>query len=340
MATPTIRDVARLAGVGVGTVSRVLNNHPHVSDRTRARVEGAIKQLSFRPNTAARQLISGVNQRTIGVLLPYVSYAPFVERLKGIQATLSAEASAFDLVLYNVQHPERIAEQVNTIATQRSIEGLLVISVPLAAEQLSQLTQAGIRVAGIYDRAIPAIPCLALDNVKGGFMATDYLARMGHKRIAYVGDAFPDEYGFPTSEDRLAGYYQAMQQHNLAVPKEYVQLGRHGREVAYELGRQLLRLPAPPTAIFAMSDMQALGVISAIREVGLNVPEHISVIGFDDIEVSQYVGLTTIRQHLQESGTLAIKLLLSHLENNPIGMAMPQLRLVERTSTQRYKGKV
>jgi LacI family transcriptional regulator len=157
---------------------------------------------------------------------------------------------------------------------------------------------------------------------------------LGHTRIAYVGDSLEDEYGFTTSLDRYQGYRQALERHGLHIRPEYIRLGEHGRDVAQRMTAELLALPQPPTAIFAMSDLQAFGCISAVKNAGLRVPEDISVVGFDDLEISHYAGLTTINQHLQDSGRIAAECLLRLFNYERITPPeLPPAELVIRQTT-------
>ncbi|MCE7946221.1 MAG: LacI family transcriptional regulator [Chloroflexi bacterium CFX4] len=331
----TIHDVAKHAGVGIGTVSRVLNGSTNVSPRTRERVMDAIRHLNYQPNSAARTLSRRLRRRTLGVLLPFFAYQPFVERLRGVQTALSALAPEDTLLLYHVGSPEQIESQIDLILDQRLIAALLVMTINLSAEQYARLTDAGIALAGIYDRPTDQMPCLAPQNAYGAQLAVQHLIALGHRRIAYIGDAFPDRYGFPTSQERYNGYCSALRAADVPLRPDYVRFGEHGQEVARQLGGELLNLPEPPTAIFAMSDMQALGVLAAARERHIAVPQQLSVIGFDDLEIAQYVGLTTIRQHMHQSGTLAIEMLLKLLAGDPTWQAihLPLPELIVRSTT-------
>jgi DNA-binding LacI/PurR family transcriptional regulator len=331
----TIHDVARHAGVGIGTVSRVLNGSANVSPRTRERVMDAIRHLNYQPNSAARSLSRRVRRRTLGVLLPFFAYQPFVERLRGVQTALSALAPEDTLLLYHVGSPEQIEAQIDLILDQRLIAALLVMTINLSPEQHARLMDAGIALAGIYDRPTDQMPCLAPQNAHGAQLAVQHLIALGHRRIAYIGDAFPDPYGFPTSQERYNGYCTALRAADIPLRPDYVRFGEHGQEVARQLGGELLNLPQPPTAIFAMSDMQALGVLAAARERHIAVPQQLSVIGFDDLEVAQYIGLTTIRQHMHQSGRLAIEMLLKVLAGDPTWQAihLPPPELIIRSTT-------
>lgn len=338
MPNPTIYDVARTAGVGVGTVSRVLNNSTRVSPETQEKVLGAIRELGFRRSKIARQLSTGIQHRNVGVILPFVTHPSFVERLRGIQLGLHDLDNDYNLILYNVTEPGRFHEQLLAIVEQAAVDGLLIATLNVSDEHRDLLAQAGIPFVTLSDACSGEANCISPDNLRGGYMAVQHLLELGHRRIAYVGDEFQNIYGFPTSELRYEGYRAALDAYNVPPRDEYVCLGAHGEETAHGLTKTLLALDEPPTAIFAMSDIQAVGCILAIREVGLRVPEDISVIGFDDVQLSRYVGLTTIRQHLERSGYLGVQLLLSILTtpNSVQPPCLPPLELIVRGTTQPY----
>lgn len=342
MRLPTIRDVAREAGVGVGTVSRVLNNSPQVKPETRERVLDTIQQLGFRPNQLARQLSRGTRVRSLGVISPFISDHSFMARLKGVQRALAESDQDYDLVFYHVTTPERFEQRLLTILEQGSVEGLLLVVLEPTPQQRELLDETATVYVGINDHPIDDWPSVGSDNLIGGEAATRYLLELGHRRIAYVGDVFPKSHGFSASEIRYRGYAKALFEHNVPLNPDYVQMGDHGKDAAYTLTRNLLEMDAPPTAIFSMSDIQALGCLAAIRDAGLNVPGDISLIGFDDIEISQMIGLTTIRQHLEEAGHLAMNYLLRLLSDPSMNVAekleavpqLPPFEVVERQTTR------
>lgn len=340
MSNPTIYDVARAAGVGLGTVSRVLNNSTRVSPETQEKVLSVIRELGYRPSKVARQLSTGIQHRNIGAIMPFITHPSFVERLRGMQQALNHQDNDFNLVLYNVSEPDRHHEQLLSIVEQAAVDALLIATLNVSDEQRDLLTQAGIPFVTLSDACADEVNCISPDNEHGGYLATRHLLEIGHRRIAYVGDKFPDPYGFPTSELRYNGYLSALKEYNVPHRAEYVRLGKHGEDMAHQLTEQLLGLPEMPTAIFAMSDIQAVGCIEAIREAELRVPEDISVIGFDDVQLSRYIGLTTIRQHLEQGGYLGMQLLLDML-NTPDNVArrhLPELEVVVRGTTQHYSG--
>lgn len=336
MSPPTIRDVAKKAGVGIGTVSRVLNNHAMVTPSTRKRVLEAIADLGFKPNAIARQLPRKKRIQNIGVITqPFANYRSFAERLRGVQQALSELETEYELVLYSASSLLRYEERLNTISQHGMVDGLIIIDLDLSDEQKQLLRQAKIPFVGINHFQDRDWPCIGTRNVDGGYLAAQHLLELGHRRIAYVGDDFFDSYGFTTSGERFQGFRQALEERSIDIPGDYVALGSHHYEVAKNLAAALLELAERPTAIFAMSDIQALGCVSAAREAGLRVPDDLSVIGYDDLEISFHSGLTTIKQHLELSGRVALEHLI-HLMKGEHGIApatLPPLEVIARQTT-------
>jgi DNA-binding LacI/PurR family transcriptional regulator len=305
--------VARRAGVSVATASRVLNGNELVNDETRRRVLQVMDELSFTPSHAARRLSLG-RTLTVSVVITFLTRPQAAERLRGVDAVLSD--SEFDLVIYNVETVEKRDQYLTTLPVAQRTDGLLVISLPPSAEEVARLTAAAVPVVVIDARApgLEALPRVVGDDLAGGELATRHLLELGHRRIGFVGDAFENPFGFTSGRDRYAGFERALASAGVPVPADVVALGAHGRYEARELGMRLLTSPDPPTAIFAASDTQALGIMAAARELGLRIPEDLSVIGYDDIEAADYVGLTTVRQQLFESGRQGAELLLKEIE--------------------------
>lgn len=329
----TIRDVAARAEVGAGTVSRVLNNSSRVSDATRTRVQHAIQELGYRPNPLARGLSRGRCQ-TIGVIVASFTEASAIERLRGVVAAI--DGSRYDLVLFNVESPAHRDEHVASLNRHRA-DGLLIVSLPLPREQLEQLFATGISLV-LIDAAGDGAPSVVVDDEAGGRLATDHLVELGHRRIGFIGDSPTNVFGFRSSAERERGYRNRMDEAGLAVPDDHVLYGAHDHQVAYDLASEMLGRPARPTAVVTCSDVQALGTIEAARDLGLEVPDQVSVVGFDDIEIAQHVKLTTIRQPLFRSGQLGTELLLERLEGSgdhadaPARTELP-VELVVRSTT-------
>ena len=174
-----------------------------------------------------------------------------------------------------------------------------------------------------------------IDDVRGGELATSHLVELGHRLIAFVGDKPPDPFRFASSRDRTLGYERALADAGIEQRPEFVREGTQSHQVARGIAIDLLRLPQRPTAVFAASDAQALGVLEAARILGIRVPEELSVVGFDDVEVAALVGLTTVRQPLFESGRHGAELLLQSLGGTPPASHVKTLpvELVVRSTT-------
>ena len=328
----TISDVAARAGVGAGTVSRVLNGSPRVSEATRTKVLATIDELGYRPNPLAQGLSRGRCQ-TLGVVVPFFTHASAVERLRGVSAAL--DGSSYDLVLFDVEQPAHRDEFLATLTRRDRADGLIIMSMPPPRAALERILQGGVPVV-LVDAAGDGVPVVRTDDIEGGRIATRHLLELGHERIAFIGDAPENPLGFVSSTEREMGYRETLAAAGLGVDRDLVRHGAHDREVALRLSHELLHLPDRPTAVFAASDVQALGVIEAARALGLRVPEDLSVIGFDDIELAIYAGLTTVRQPLRESGSLGARLLLEALRGEEAPAAdvheLP-LELVVRSTT-------
>jgi DNA-binding LacI/PurR family transcriptional regulator len=332
----TIADVAAQAGVGLGTVSRVLNGSPKVRESTRARVLAAIELLEYRPNPLARGLSRGRCQ-TLGVVVPFFTHASAVERLRGVVAAL--DESRYDLVLFNVESPVHRDQHLASITGRDRADGLLVLSLPIPKRDLERLTAAGVPVV-LVDTRGGAVPAVVTDDVQGGRLATQHLVDLGHTSIAFIGDDPKNTFGFTSSVQREHGYGAVLAEAGLPFRPELVRHGGHDRGVAERLAGELLDRDDPPTAVFASSDVQATGVLAAAAARGLDVPGDLSVVGFDDIEVSAFIGLTTVHQSLFESGQLGARLLLDAVAGKapPAVEHVLPLALVERATTAEPRG--
>jgi DNA-binding LacI/PurR family transcriptional regulator len=324
---PRIRDVAARAGVGVGTVSRVLNDSPGVANATRKRVRAVMDELGYRPSTTARNLSLGRTQ-TLGVIAPFFTSPSVVERLRGIDDVVGD--SVYDLTLFNIETREQRRTAVRRFARRDRVDGVIVISLPLTVAEVRALHRDGVP-AVLVDVAQAMLPHVAIDDVAGGALAARHLLDAGHRRLAFIGDVKDEAFGFTSSERRLQGFRAALRDAGARLPAPYVKRGPFGRESAGHLTRQLLGLPQRPTAVFAASDVQAFGVLDAAARLGLAVPDDLSVIGFDDIGLAGAIGLTTVRQPLRESGRIGAQLLLSALDGGGgLPPALPRLTVVQR----------
>jgi LacI family transcriptional regulator len=333
--TATIADVAARAGVGPSTVSRVLNDG-QVSGKSRDRVLSAIDDLDYRPRASARSLVTGATA-TLSLVIPFFTHPSAVERVRGVLAAV--DDTDYDLVICNVSNVAQRDEYLGRGAPLDRSDGMLIVSLAPHDDEVAAFVRTGAPVV-VLDAFHPRLPCLRIDDVAGGMLATRHLIELGHERIAFLGDRPEPGLGFVSSERRRDGYRHALQAARLPVLPELEKVGPHGRDVAHRLTTELLTLDEPPTAIFAASDSQALGVLEAAGFEGFAVPDDISVVGFDDIEVASYVGLTTVHQPLAESGQRAVERLLGlvHDEGSQPHEERLELSLMVRRTTAPYSG--
>lgn len=327
----TIHDVARRADVGVGTVSRFLNGSTSVKPATAARIQAAIADLGFVTNRAARGLARG-RIPTIAVLVPFVTQPSTFQRVRGIIE--SARSTGLPVSLYDVEQAEHLDDHLCALCGDLRPEALIVVSLRLTDEQCQRLALADLHPV-FLDTASAEHPSVTIDDRHGGRLGAEALLAMGHRRIAFVGDEESTELQFTSSARRRLGYQDALRQAGLAVDRRYESLGPHGADPAAAQAQQLLNLAEPPTAIMAASDTQALGALRAARELGLRVPDDLSVLGFDDIEPAEYAGLSTVRQPLRAMSTRAVTMVRAIMAGETIEPLheIAELELVLRSTT-------
>ena len=332
----TIRDVAKRAGVGIATVSRVLNQNPNVSPTTRNRVVAAISELNFVPNSMARRLSTGRNY-TIGLIVPFSTRPAAVERMRGVVTSVSD--SEYELIIYNVERWEQRKHYFQEGGFQERLDGLVIVSAQLDDEEANYLLSLKLPIV-LIDGYHPRLNCIYIDDVLGGYQATRHLIELGHRRIAYLSDFVQPTVsegvvGNTAMYDRLLGYRQALREASIPFNPLYHAQIIHSKQAAYLSAIDLLKQTPRPTAIFAASDTEAIGVLQAARELKIAVPEQLSVIGYDDIDVAELLYLTTINQSLVHSGELGGQFLLGMLnkESGEIRpMQLPTQVIVRKTT--------
>lgn len=327
-----IADVAARAGVGVGTVSRVLNGSPHVRERTRERVLEAISQTSYRPSRLAAGLSRGM-AGSVAIIVPFLTTPSVVARLAGVIEVLDAEG--YDTIVCNIESSAQRDRQLRMFADGHRAAAAVVLSLRLSAAQIAELAVARMPIV-VVDSAIRGVPHTIVDDVRGGTLATAHLIGLGHRRIGFVGDTGRVRgLSFASTTDRLRGYRRALAQAGLPADPRLIRRGAPGSDAAEQMALSLLRSADPPTAIFAASDTQAMSVLSAADAVGVPVPDGLSVIGYDDIDIAAPLGLSTVRQPLRESGARAAARLCALLRGAPVGPLREELPLevVARRST-------
>lgn len=335
----TIYDVAERAGVGIGTVSRVLNNSPHVRESTRQRVLQAIAELDYQPNPMARGLTLK-KTATIGIVVPFFLRPFFVEVLRGVDSELVQHG--YNLILYSVEQKVTKDHYLRKLPMRRRVDGLLLISLWLEDADVRALKRAGLPVV-LVDSQHPDFPSLTVDNVAGAEMAVTHLIEQGHRRIGFISGLLDDPFGFPTSRERFVGYHQTLEERQIPFREDYHQIGEFTAQSGYECMERLLAVDPPPTAVFVTSDTQALGALRAIRESGRQVPDDVALVGYDDIEMAKYVGLSTVRQPMFQMGQEGVRLLLAQLnggasEHEAIHLNLPVQMIVRETSERAVSG--
>ncbi len=325
---PTIYDVAKRSGTSISTVSRVLNSPDKVNVETRRKISEAIDALRFVPKADARARALRENGR-IGVITPFFTAPSFVQRLRGIAGALSKEN--YDLVIYTVDSQDRLQSYLSSLPLTGNLDGLVIVSLPVGEADVRRLVIHNLPTV-LLEFPHPKLNSVEIDDVGGGRMAAEYLLQKGHKRLAFLGDTDLPEYAIHPVNLRLLGFRQTLKDAGIAIPEEFIRLAPYTQEQTQQAATELLSVANPPTAFFAASDFQALGVIKAARKIGVKVPEQLAVIGFDDIDFAEYEDLTTIRQHLDESGRLAVGILFSHIADNsrPTQHIRLPLTIVER----------
>jgi len=327
----TIGDVARLAGVGRGTVSRVLNERANVDPATRARVLAAIEDLDYVPSPTARRLSLGRTQ-TVAVILPFLTRPSTVERLRGIEFALAS--ATYDLIVFNVETVERRDVVFRDLPRSERVDGLIVVSLSPHMDEVERIKRSGLPTV-LVDAHHRGFPRVVADDVRGGRLATDHLIGLGHRRIGFIGDIPRVPLAFISSRLRLAGFRRAMRDAGLEAPAGLIAVGAHSRHRASELAQRMLTRDRPPTAIVCASDTQAAGVLEAAAALGCSVPGDVSITGYDDLELADHLHLTTVRQPLFESGVRAVQRLLIGIDDRPMTplREVQEIRLVVRRST-------
>jgi len=328
---PTMRDVARMAGVSVQTVSAVINDKPGITLPTRERVLAAIKKLEYRPYSVARSLRTG-QTHTLALIVSDIANPSFAAMASAAEDF--AHSRGYSLIVYNTHDDvTREARCIETV-TQRWIDGVLFVS---AEDKMTSLD--ALLAAGIPAVAIDRIPegysgvSVTLDNVRAGRMAAEHLLELGHTRLAHISGPL----GLRLARERRSGFLQAIQERGLPPA---LCVGRGGNwecDSGYQAMQDILACDPLPTAVFSANDRMAIGAMRALSEASLRVPDDLSIVGLDDIEVAAYQQppLTTVRQSFAELATRAIELLLTVLDGQELseGQLVIEPTLVVRQST-------
>jgi LacI family transcriptional regulator len=327
---PTIHEVAREAGVGSGTASRALSGNSHVSEATRQRVVAAAERLGFRPSPIARAFSRGRTD-TVQVVVPLITQHFYVEVLRGIEAALAETELAM-----LIRTIERRADRDRVLADRdlrRRIDGALLVSLVPGRGLVSRVMAARLPMV-LVDAEHARFSSVGVDHEAAALMAVRHLIELEHRRIALV-DRPEDPFAPVYPDARHRGYRLALASAGIPIRPEYELVTDFSPQAGAVAIRQLLQLAEPPTAVFAGSDTQALGILDAAREAGRRVPEDLAVIGYNDVEVAAYLGLTTVHVPMRELGRRALDLLVRTIEEPDLPrerVRLPAELVVRRSS--------
>lgn len=305
----SITDVAAKAGVSVATVSRALRGLPNVASATRNRVREAAENLRYIADPHASRLAAG-RTMTVGMVVPLFTQWLHTQVVAGAEAVLAG--AGYDLLLYNVGGPDGRERFLTRMPFRKRVDGIVVIDLPLDEDEQTLLAEQGtpIVMVGVSSDRFATV---AIDNHAAGAAATRHLTNLGHERIGLISNLPGNPLRFTAPAQRRAGYQEALAQAGLEARPELDVPGRFTLTGGADAMAQLLSTDRPPTAVFAESDEMAIGALRTIRDAGLRVPEDVSLIGFDDHDVAEFLGLTTMAQPAIAQGETAATLFLERL---------------------------
>ena len=325
----SIKDIAKEAGVAPSTVSRALNDHPRISSETKALIQNLAKAMRYVPSTVARSLVAK-QSATIGVAITDLFDPYYAGLMTGIEE--AAAAHNFQVILSSFyRDPDRELAVVYDFL-RRGMDGVIITGSYIDNTYLSPDNNFFKPIVIANSHTYPF--SVAVDRITGTKKVIEHLVELGHRRIAHVTQLMD-------GMDRLDGYRAALQQHNIPINEALIVKCDGGIIGGIKAAPYLLDLPQPPTAIFCFNDLTAIGVINALRERGLNVPRDISVVGFDDLEMSTYYhpALTTVRQPTHQIGKRAVKMLLRLINgDSTVNAEVVPSELIIRESTAPVAG--
>ncbi|MBM7693494.1 alanine racemase [Peribacillus deserti] len=324
-----IQQVASLAGVSVATVSRVVNGQLTVSPKTRIKVEQAIKKLNYEPSMLGRNLRTS-ESRILLVLIPTISNPFYLEIIRGIEDI--AISQDYNILLCQTDsNPERENTYFNLVR-KKMADGIISMDPAVNIETLVSLSENHAIIQCSEYTIDSGIPFVTIDNEGASFRAVKHLIKLGHNKIALINT--DEKYLY--ARQRQMGYQKALEEHGISINQDYI---FHTKQIGLEYGQQamkkILNLEKRPTAVFAVSDLLAIGALKEINSLGLKVPNDIALVGFDQIDFSNMTNptLTTIAQPMYKMGTLAAKMLINKIKGEKVESIILDHELVIREST-------
>ncbi|SEF15523.1 LacI family DNA-binding transcriptional regulator [Jiangella alba] len=328
-----IVDVAARAGVSVATVSRALRGLPGVSAATRQLVQDIAAELGYVASPSAAGLPTG-RTGAVAVVSPVARGWYFTAVLEGAQEVLAQHG--YDVLRYDLSEVETNRRKVfDTQLLRKRADALLIMSLPLDADEVAAL-HAMHRPVMVVGPIVPGIPTVRVDDVEVGRQATRHLVELGHRSIGFAGGDPDDHLGFPVSPDRRLGYAEVLRAAGIEPDPRLTVPAKFTVEAGIAAYEELAARGVRPTAVFAVSDEVAMGIMYAARHDGVRVPEDLSVVGVDDHDLSWLFGLCTVAQDVRQEGRLAatalVERLRSGVDTEPSVTTVPT-RLIVRTST-------
>ncbi len=316
----TIKDIAKESGYSVSTVSRVLNKHPDVSPIAKAKIEEVVASRNFVPNDNAKHLKQQMS-KSIAVLVKGTSnmlFANIVEQLQNL-----IEQSAYSVFVYYMDEYDNEIEEALRLCRERKPLGILFLggNPPGFKDKFKCVSVPCVLVTNVIEsEEFDNLSCVGTDDIESAKCAVDYLIQLGHKQIGIIGGDLDISY---TSQQRLIGCKKSFEEHNLPFEKEKnYEKSKFSFDSSYRAMERMLSKNANVTAVFAMSDVTAIGAICALKDRGIKVPEEISVMGFDGIELAKYYNpkLTTIQQQHKSIAKKSVEILLNCIERNAVAV--------------------
>jgi LacI family transcriptional regulator len=331
----TMRDVARLAGVSTSTVSAVINETVGVSPERRARVLQAMAAIDYQPDAIARSLKTG-RSNAIGFVVPDITNAFYPEVIRGAEE--AGQAAGYSVLLCDSNEDHEIEERQLAALFSRRVDGVILAC---CANSRAYEIIARRQIPVIFIDRLPAAPTantVCTDNVQAAQAAAEHLIQLGHKRIGMLAGRLE----LSPHRDRLEGFRKAMQESHLPIMDEYLITGNVQVDDGFVAGKRLLELPQPPTAVMASNNKLLLGVLQAVEENGVTIPEDLSVLGFDDYSWNQHFNptLTAVAQPTRQIGRQSFELLREMIEHpeseknaRPVRLSLPAELRVRRSTT-------
>jgi LacI family transcriptional regulator len=311
---PTIQDVAKRAGVGAITVSRVINNSGYFSQETRDKVEKAISELGYVPNTLARSLRSK-KTNTLALILTDITNPFFTTLARGVED--KASEMGYTIIFCNTDESDRKESTYVNILLQKQVDGFLLVPAESKPHIIELIQQRGAPLV-VIDRQVPGadVDLVRCDSEEGACQLTHFLISLGHRHIAILSG----RQGISTADDRVSGYRRAMDESGLQVNADYCVRGEFTQDSGYQMAQRAIGLRPRPTALVAANNFITIGAMKALQEAHLRVPEDIALVGFDDLPPAMvtFPFFTVASQPAYEMGQLATELLLKRLKNREV----------------------